>query len=146
MAALRRNGAAAIGLLLGVGSVVGYFLMVALHDPRLSPWLRLPVLHLAVLASGLVLSILGVRAAWSHPPRRRGRVLAPILAGLNLAVAGLFCFFLFVATAWLPAAANAPAVGQTAPPFELPDQNGRSVSLESLRGRNLVLVFYRGFW
>ena len=32
--------------------------------------------------------------------------------------------------------------GDTAPPFELPDQDGATVSLESLRGRRVVLYFY----
>lgn len=34
------------------------------------------------------------------------------------------------------------AAGTTAPEFTLPDQSGRAVSLASLRGRNVVLVFY----
>lgn len=34
--------------------------------------------------------------------------------------------------------------GQPAPPFSLPDENGRAVSLENLRGRPVVLVFYPG--
>ena len=33
-------------------------------------------------------------------------------------------------------------VGSPAPDFALPDQNGNMVSLASLRGRNVVLVFY----
>lgn len=34
------------------------------------------------------------------------------------------------------------AVGSPAPDFELPDQDGRTVTLAGLRGRNVVLVFY----
>ena len=33
-------------------------------------------------------------------------------------------------------------VGSPAPDFELPDQDGRVVTLAGLRGRNVVLVFY----
>lgn len=33
-------------------------------------------------------------------------------------------------------------VGQAAPPFALPDQSGREVTLESLRGKVVVLYFY----
>lgn len=36
------------------------------------------------------------------------------------------------------------AVGDPAPDFSLPDQDGNTVSLGSLRGRNVVLVFYPG--
>ena len=34
------------------------------------------------------------------------------------------------------------AVGSPAPDFTLPDQNGKKVSLEDLRGKRTVLVFY----
>jgi len=34
------------------------------------------------------------------------------------------------------------AVGSPAPEFTLPDQDGRPVALSSLRGKNVVLVFY----
>ncbi len=39
-------------------------------------------------------------------------------------------------------AQEVPAVGSVAPNFSLPDQSGREVSLESLRGKWLVLYFY----
>lgn len=35
-----------------------------------------------------------------------------------------------------------PEVGETAPPFTLPDQRGEDVSLEDLRGRPVVIYFY----
>src|SRR5579883_1380761 len=39
---------------------------------------------------------------------------------------------------------NPLAVGTTAPEFNLPDDQGHSVSLSQLRGKNVVLVFYPG--
>ncbi|TLM80680.1 peroxiredoxin [Pseudarthrobacter sp. NamE2] len=46
-------------------------------------------------------------------------------------------------TAALAAAfAAVPAVGGTAPDFELPNQYGEPVRLSSFRGQNVVLVFY----
>lgn len=36
--------------------------------------------------------------------------------------------------------------GQTAPDFTLPNSSGEAVTLSSLRGKNIVLVFYRGHW
>lgn len=39
-------------------------------------------------------------------------------------------------------AAEVPAVGSMAPTFALPDQGGREVTLDSLRGKWLVLYFY----
>lgn len=37
-------------------------------------------------------------------------------------------------------------VGSNAPAFDLASAAGGKVSLKSLRGKNLVLVFYRGYW
>lgn len=38
-------------------------------------------------------------------------------------------------------------VGETAPDFTLPDENGRLQTLSAERGRRVViLVFYRGYW
>src|SRR3954469_6911969 len=42
---------------------------------------------------------------------------------------------------------NAPRPGEPMPPFLLPDETGRLVSLESLLNRGPVaVVFYRGHW
>ncbi|OBG24667.1 hypothetical protein A5764_09515 [Mycobacterium sp. 852002-51057_SCH5723018] len=45
------------------------------------------------------------------------------------------------------ALANMPGIGDTAPSFELPDQNGTIVSLDGLLATGpAVVVFYRGVW
>jgi thioredoxin-dependent peroxiredoxin len=38
------------------------------------------------------------------------------------------------------------ALGQVAPDFTLPDQNGHAVHLADARGHKAVIVFYRGYW
>jgi hypothetical protein len=45
-----------------------------------------------------------------------------------------------------PTDLNRVAVGATAPDFELPSAAGGSFKLGGLRGKNVVLVFYRGYW
>lgn len=47
-----------------------------------------------------------------------------------------------------PAGAQKPlAVGELAPDFTLPDQDGKQVTLSAVRGKTpVVLVFYRGYW
>jgi peroxiredoxin len=58
--------------------------------------------------------------------------------------------FLFGVLAWAQAPPatdlNRVAVGSVAPDFELPSPTGGKVKLSSLRGKNVVLVFYRGYW
>jgi cytochrome oxidase Cu insertion factor (SCO1/SenC/PrrC family) len=38
------------------------------------------------------------------------------------------------------------SIGSTAPDFELPSASGAPVKLSDFRGKNVVLVFYRGYW
>ena len=51
----------------------------------------------------------------------------------------LLCWFGAAGAVW---ADEVPVVGSLAPAFALPDQSGRQVTLEGLRGKWLVLYFY----
>ena len=46
----------------------------------------------------------------------------------------------------LPKPQIASAQGKPAPNFSLQDQNGKTVRLSSLRGKRVLLVFFRGTW
>jgi len=72
--------------------------------------------------------------------------MAPILGVLNLAISGFLLSHLFLDSYRLPPAAHAPAIGMAAPDFELLDDRGTPLRLAAMRGRNVVLLFYRGFW
>lgn len=142
----RGNAAAWLGLALGLIGVVGYFVWIGLRiGPRL-PFLRdTAIVNLIVLGIGLGFSVVGMRRAMGRNATHRGRVLAPVLGAINLVVGTLFIFMLSRASV-LPDAPNAPRVGQVAPAFSLADQTGAPVQLAGLRGRNVLLVFYRGHW
>ncbi len=134
----RRNWNAAAGLLLGLGAVVGYFTLTAsVLGPRFPVLRNVAILDLAAVAVALWLSWRGAR---------RGGWPARIAATANLGLAGLFVFYLFGLSAMLPAAGGAPRVGQAAPDLSLANHRGEQVTLAALRGRPVVLVFYRGFW
>ena len=45
-----------------------------------------------------------------------------------------------------PVDLNRVSAGKPAPDFELPSAAGGAFKLSSLRGKNVVLVFYRGYW
>jgi cytochrome oxidase Cu insertion factor (SCO1/SenC/PrrC family) len=46
-----------------------------------------------------------------------------------------------------PTDLNRIKVGQPAPDFSLEDVNGKTITLSELRDKkNVVLVFYRGYW
>lgn len=106
---------------------------------------------LFVLGLGLV--GIGIARPFRHPDVYRGRVLGTILAVLSVVVVGFFLFATTVASRELPAAANAPKVGEKAPDFVLQDTQGKAVRLYDLLGREaggsaswVVLIFYRGYW
>ncbi len=142
-----RNYTIGVGFLLGLLGVLSYFLVVT---PKLGPhlpWLRdLPVLNLGLVALALWFSYVGVRRAFHRPSAYRGKRLSVLFAVLNLALGGLFVFYLFSVSSQLPVSASATPVGAAAPDFSLSDPEGRPVQLSSLRGRNVLLVFYRGHW
>ncbi len=139
-----RNWPAIGGFLCGLGGVVGYFALVLVHNPSLSRLIDTPVLSLALVAIGILLSAQG--AIQAVQGTRRGKFSAPALAVLNVALSGLLGWHLFVGSYHLPPAMHAPAVGTVAPDFELNDEHGVPVRLSSFRGCNVVLLFYRGFW
>jgi hypothetical protein len=61
-------------------------------------------------------------------------------------IAGLFLLAAAAAMAQPPYDLDRVSVGTEAPDFELPQPAGDPVRLSSLRGNNVVLVFYRGYW
>lgn len=59
-------------------------------------------------------------------------------------------FFIFsvlpVAGQVLPKPQVPSAAGKPAPDFTTKDQDGKSFHLASLRGKRVLLLFYRGYW
>jgi cytochrome oxidase Cu insertion factor (SCO1/SenC/PrrC family) len=58
-------------------------------------------------------------------------------------LAGFVYWALYIA---YPKPQIASNVGHAAPDFTLPDQSGKPLTLSSLRGAPVVLIFYRGYW
>ena len=120
-------------------------------------------MNLTLFAVGLSLGAWGkIRAYW-RAEQYRGKVSGPIFGLLSIAFFGFFLFYVFHLSYQLPTPSRAPAVGQMAPDFTLPDQNGNPVTLSKLYGPALkedgenespeaetgnwvLLVFYRGYW
>lgn len=138
-----------VGFLLVLAGAVGYLTVFAWHPiTRDFPWASL-----LMFAGGAVLLALGLRRSFREPQLYRGKIFGPILTVLSLAVVGFFCFGLFYIGRQMPPSTSAPRVGQKAPDFTLPDQNGNPVSLTQLlspagggKAKGAVLIFYRGYW
>lgn len=142
----QRNFAAWLGLGLGLLGIVSFFVAIVLGVGASVPALRdSALLNLVLVGAGLGLSVIGIRRAVGRGATHRGRILAPLLGAVNLALAVLFIMMLYP-LARLPDAPAAPAVGHAAPQFTLADQTGAPLALAALHGRNVLLVFYRGHW
>src|SRR2546428_3279333 len=140
------------GFLLVVAGVLSYIPIFALFPiTRDFPWANL----LLFLAGGVLLGR-GLLRAFRQPELYRGKILGSILIALSVAVVSLFVFGVFYEFRQVPASAAAPRVGQKAPDFTLPDQNGKPVTLAELlssppgagsaRANGVLLIFYRGYW
>lgn len=139
------------GFVIVVAAFLSYFFFFANFPvTRDFPWL-----NLLLFAAGLVVLSAGVRRAFAQPGRWFGKVSASLLAVLSVLILGLFVLYNFSFSAQLPESAGAPKVGEKAPDFTLPDQDGREVKLselvaslgnESGKDRYALLVFYRGYW
>lgn len=133
----RLNWALWGGLLLVVLAFFSYFSFFA----------RFPLTRDVPWASFLLFLIAAVLlvTGWRRAPRK---ILASIVAVLGFLVIGAFTFMVTAGTKNLPLSSRAPAIGQMAPAFALPDTAGRTVSLaDALNGSNgVLLVFYRGHW
>jgi hypothetical protein len=137
-------------VLAGLGSYIPFFALFPVT--RDFPWA-----NLLLLAIGGVLACVGLTRAFKQPEVYRGRIFGSILAVLSIAAIGLFVYGLFYEARQVPLATAAPRVGQRAPDFTLPDQNGKVVTLADLlssapagtakaRANGVLLIFYRGHW
>src|SRR5713101_1544331 len=113
------------GFLLVLAGLFSYVPVFALFPiTRDFPWANL----LLLLVGGAVL-IGGLHRAFKQPEIYRGKVFGPILTALSAAGISLFIYGIFIHGRQLPPSTAAPRVGQKAPEFTLPDQNGKPVSL-----------------
>jgi hypothetical protein len=127
------------GLIIALAGIFSYiFLFVRWPITRDVPWTSF-----VMFAIALVLLWIGFR--------RADRKLVPsIVMVIGIGLMSLFTVGTLVVTKMLPASHGAPAVGQTAPDFTLPDTNRQAVTLSRLfaapGSKGVVLIFYRGYW
>ena len=107
-----------------------------------------PWANLLLFCVGGILLLIGLFRAFGRPQVFRGKILASIFTIFSALMVGFFCYVFFYVLRQVPPSVGAPRVGQKAPEFTLPDQNGNAISLSDLRSgsRAVALIFYRGFW
>jgi hypothetical protein len=130
------------GWLLAIAALFTYPFFTQFPITRDFPWA-----NLLLFAAGGILLVIGLVRAFGHGQLYRGKILGPILALFALIAFALFAYEIFYVLRQVPLSAQAPRIGEKAPVFTLPDQNGKPVALEDLLSpRGAVLIFYRGHW
>jgi hypothetical protein len=132
-----------IGFLLVLVGFFSYAFFVLFPVTRDFPWV-----NLTLFCAGGILLIVGLARAFGRPQVYRGKIFGPILAVISLLGVGLFAYGVFYEVRQMPASAGAPRIGERAPEFTLPDQDGKPVTLSDIlaSSRAAVLIFYRGHW
>ena len=134
-----------LGFLIAVVALFSYQFFVLFPITRDFPWA-----NLLLFATGGILLLVGLVRAFGQPTVYRGRIFGSILTFLSVLMFGMFCYGLFYIARQMPPSAGAPQVGQKAPDFTLPDQDGKDVALSELLAapntRAVLLIFYRGYW
>jgi AhpC/TSA family len=136
------NWALWTGFVLVLSGFLTYPFFVLFPMTRDFPWA-----NLSLFGIGGILLVAGLVRAFGKPQLYRGKVFGTIFAVLGIAGFGLFAYAIFYELREMPASTSAPRVGEKAPDFTLPDQNGKPVALADLVSINGgVLIFYRGHW
>ena len=139
-----------VGFVLTLFSFLSYpFLFIDYPILRDFPWLNL---ILFALALGFL--IVGLRRAFRRDRKPLSKISAVAVATLSVLIIAFFIFIAFIEARRLPASANAPQVGQKAPPFSVTDINNKPVALVDLLAqpindkppKGVLLIFYRGYW
>jgi len=130
------------GFIIAVGGLFSYEFFAQFPITRDFPWA-----NLLLFGIGGALLLFGLFRAFGRPQVYRGKVYGSILTTLALFLFAFFSYEIFYVLKQVPLSAQAPRVGEKAPEFSLPDQNGKQTSLADLLSPNgAVLIFYRGHW
>jgi AhpC/TSA family len=131
-----------VGFAIAVGGLFSYEFFARFPSTRDFPWATLLLFWI-----GAALLLVGIFRAFGRPQLYRGKVFGSIFLVISVLLFAFFSYETFYVLRQVPLSAQAPRVGEKAPEFTLPDQNGKSVALADLLSRNgAVLIFYRGHW
>ena len=130
------------GFVVAVGGLFSYEYFAEFPITRDFPWA-----NLLLFGVGAALLLIGLFRAFGAPQFYRGKIFGSIFAAIAFALFAFFSYEIFYVLKQVPLSAQAPRVGEKAPAFSLPDQNGKQVALSDLLSPNgAVLIFYRGHW
>ena len=131
-----------VGFMVAIGGLFSYEYFAQFPATRDFPWVTL-----LLFGTGAALMLIGLFRAFGRPQLYRGKVFGSIFAVIALLLFAFFSYEIFYVLKQVPLSAQAPRLGEKAPEFSLPDENGKQVALGDLLAPNgAVLIFYRGYW
>jgi len=131
-----------VGFVVAIGGLFSYEFFAQFPLTRDFPWA-----NISLFGIGAALLIFGLFRALGRSQLYRGKVFGTIFIVIAVALFAFFSYEVFYVLKQVPLSAQAPRVGERAPAFSLPDQNGKEVALADLLSPNgAVLIFYRGHW
>ena len=132
-----------VGFVAALGGLFSYGLFASYPITRDFPWA-----NLLLFGIGGALLIFGLFRAFGRPQLYRGKIVGSIFTAIALFLFAFFSYEIFYILRQVPLSAHAPRVGEKAPEFTLPDQNGKPITLDDLLSdsKAVALIFYRGFW
>jgi hypothetical protein len=131
-----------LGFVVVLGGLFSYEYFAQFPITRDFPWL-----NLLLIGVGLALLAIGLFRAFGNPKRYRGKISGSIMMIISVCLVAFFCYEIFFVLRDVPASAGAPRIGEEAPAFTLPDQNGKQIALaDLLLSHGAILIFYRGHW
>src|SRR5437588_4329417 len=128
------------GFFVAVGGSFSYEFFALFPITRDFPWA-----NLLLFGTGVALLVFGLFRAFGRPQFYRGKVFGSIFTVVALLLFSFFAYEIFYVLKQVPLSAQAPRIGEKAPEFTLPDQNGKQIALADLISpRGALIIFYRG--
>ena len=108
-----------VGFVVAVGGLFSYDFFARFPITRDFPWA-----NLLLFGIGGAFLIVGLFRAFGPPQLYRGKIFGSLFTAITLFLFAFFSYEIFYVLRQVPLSSQVPRIGEKAPEFTLPDQNG----------------------